>query len=57
MHYDLEIFMEKHDSDNDYYELMTCLKKHQLALESVPCKVLSSITMALIILVKNNLVI
>ncbi|XP_071567429.1 uncharacterized protein [Temnothorax nylanderi] len=35
-HYDLEIFVEKHGSaNNDYRELMMCLKKHQLALEHV----------------------
>lgn len=39
-HYHLEIFMEKHGSDNDYHELMTCLKKHQLALKSVPCSII-----------------
>jgi len=36
--------IEKHNSDdNDYHELMTCLKKHQLALESVLRKFLLSI--------------
>jgi len=32
----LEVFMEEYDSaGNGYHELMMCLKKHQLALESV----------------------
>ncbi|TGZ38509.1 Uncharacterized protein DBV15_11898 [Temnothorax longispinosus] len=43
-HYHLGIFMEKNSSaGNDYSELMTCLKKHQLALESVLHKILSFI--------------
>jgi len=30
------LLMEKHDStDNDYHELIMCLKRHQLALEFV----------------------
>lgn len=40
-HYHL--FIEKHGSiGNDYHELMTCLRKHQLALESVSRGILSS---------------
>jgi len=36
------LLMEEHDStSNDYRELMMCLKKHQLALQSVPREVLS----------------
>nr|XP_012231786.1 PREDICTED: uncharacterized protein LOC105677626 [Linepithema humile] len=44
MHYHLLI--EKHDSgssNDDYHELMACLKKHQLALEYVLREILSSI--------------
>ncbi|XP_071651080.1 uncharacterized protein [Temnothorax longispinosus] len=57
MHYHLEIFAEKHGSaNNDYRELIMCLKKHQLALEHV--KTLDSIfTHATFILLSLNVLI
>ncbi|XP_071637122.1 odorant receptor Or2-like isoform X5 [Temnothorax longispinosus] len=56
-HYHLGIFMEKNSSaGNDYSELMTCLKKHQLALEHAQT-LDSMFTQATLILLSLNMVI